>query len=101
MGHVQVHVSAGTILQVSNSGSYRLQITNLALSGPNAGEFGLVPSAPFNIDPGAPRLVILSTHIIGDVEAVASRLVVLKQGSIVADTSPEALLAGAAGQVGR
>ena len=45
------------------------------------------------------RLVILSTHIIGDVEAVASRLVVLNQGRLVADSSPEALLAGAAGQV--
>lgn len=45
------------------------------------------------------RLVILSTHIIGDVEAVASRLVMLNQGRIVADSSPEALLAGAAGQV--
>jgi ABC-2 type transport system ATP-binding protein len=45
------------------------------------------------------RLVILSTHIIGDVEAVAGRLVVLNHGRIVADASPEALLAGAAGQV--
>jgi len=45
------------------------------------------------------RLVILSTHIIGDVEAVASRLVVLNHGHVVADTTPEALLAAAAGQV--
>ena len=45
------------------------------------------------------RLVILSTHIIGDVEAVAGRLVVLNQGRVVADSSPEALLAGAAGHV--
>jgi ABC-2 type transport system ATP-binding protein len=45
------------------------------------------------------RLVILSTHIIGDVEAVASRLVVLNHGQVVADATPEALLAAAAGQV--
>jgi ABC-2 type transport system ATP-binding protein len=45
------------------------------------------------------RLVILSTHIIGDVEAVAGRLVVLNHGRVVADSTPEALLAGAAGQV--
>ena len=47
----------------------------------------------------ADRLVILSTHIIGDVEAVANRLVVLNQGRVVADTPPEALLAGAVGHV--
>ncbi len=47
----------------------------------------------------AERLVILSTHIIGDVEAVASRLVVLNQGEIVSDTPPEALLSVAKGQV--
>jgi ABC-type multidrug transport system ATPase subunit len=47
----------------------------------------------------AQRLVILSTHIIGDVEAVANRLVVLNRGAVVADTSPEGLLARAAGQV--
>ena len=47
----------------------------------------------------AQRLVILSTHIIGDVEAVASRLVVLNQGRVVADTTPVALLADAAGHV--
>lgn len=47
----------------------------------------------------AQRLVILSTHIIGDVEAVASRLVVLNEGRVVADTTPEALLAQTAGQV--
>ena len=37
--------------------------------------------------------------LIGDVEAVASRLVVLNQGRVVANSSPEALLAGAAGRV--
>ncbi|HEV7214595.1 MAG TPA: ABC transporter ATP-binding protein [Chloroflexota bacterium] len=47
----------------------------------------------------ASRLVILSTHIIGDVEAVANRLVVLNRGEMVADTTPQALLAQAAGQV--
>ncbi len=45
------------------------------------------------------RLVILSTHIIGDVEAVASRLVVLNKGRVVTDTTAEALLAHAVGQV--
>jgi ABC-type multidrug transport system ATPase subunit len=47
----------------------------------------------------ANRLIILSTHIIADVEAVASRLVLLKAGQVVADTTPAAILAAAQGQV--
>jgi ABC-2 type transport system ATP-binding protein len=45
------------------------------------------------------RVIILSTHIISDVEAVASRLVILQAGRVLADTSPEALLASTAGKV--
>ncbi len=45
------------------------------------------------------RLIVLSTHIIGDVEAVANRLVVLDRGHIIADTTPSELLKRAAGQV--
>ena len=40
----------------------------------------------------ADRLIILSTHIIGDVEAVANQLVVLDRGHIIADTTPGELL---------
>lgn len=47
----------------------------------------------------ANRLVILSTHIIGDVEAVANRLVVLNQGQVIVDTTPDELLVRAAGHV--
>ncbi|HEY4027982.1 MAG TPA: ABC transporter ATP-binding protein [Candidatus Dormibacteraeota bacterium] len=47
----------------------------------------------------ANRLVILSTHIVTDVEAVAGRLVVMRAGTVLADTSPEALVAAAAGSV--
>jgi ABC-2 type transport system ATP-binding protein len=45
------------------------------------------------------RIIVLSTHIIGDVEAVASRLVILQEGGMLADTTPESLLADAAGKV--
>jgi ABC-2 type transport system ATP-binding protein len=45
------------------------------------------------------RVIILSTHIISDVEAVANRLVILQQGHVLADTTPEALLASTAGKV--
>jgi ABC-2 type transport system ATP-binding protein len=47
----------------------------------------------------ANRLVILSTHIVSDVEAVAGRLVVMRGGAVLTDTSPEALLGSAAGSV--
>lgn len=47
----------------------------------------------------ASRIVLLSTHIVGDVEAVASRLVVLREGRILADTTPQGLLTQATGQV--
>src|SRR5579872_5309913 len=45
------------------------------------------------------RIIILSTHIISDVEAVANRLVILQDGRMLADTTPEQLLANAAGKV--
>ncbi len=45
------------------------------------------------------RLIILSTHIVGDVEAVASRLLVMKDGQVLADTTPEGLVQSAAGRV--
>jgi ABC-2 type transport system ATP-binding protein len=45
------------------------------------------------------RIVLLSTHIISDVEAVASRLVILQEGRVLSDTAPEALLVTARGGV--
>ncbi len=44
-------------------------------------------------------LTILSTHIISDVEATADRLVVLQEGQILVDATPEALLNKADGKV--
>jgi ABC-type multidrug transport system ATPase subunit len=45
------------------------------------------------------RLVILSTHIVSDVEAVASRIAVIRQGRLVALATPEELLRRAVGRV--
>src|SRR5258707_10863387 len=45
------------------------------------------------------RIILLSTHIISDVEAVANRLIILQEGRVLADTMPEALLAQTAGSV--
>jgi ABC-type multidrug transport system ATPase subunit len=45
------------------------------------------------------RIIILSTHIISDVETVANRFVILQAGRVLSDTTREALLAAAAGSV--
>jgi ABC-type multidrug transport system ATPase subunit len=45
------------------------------------------------------RVVILSTHIVSDVEAVASHIAVIRQGRLVLHATPETLLSRAAGRV--
>ena len=45
------------------------------------------------------RIVILSTHIVSDVEAVASSIAILAHGHLIAHDAPEALLASVAGKV--
>ena len=45
------------------------------------------------------RIVILSTHIVSDVEAVASQIAVIRDGRLVAQSTPEELLRKAAGRV--
>lgn len=47
----------------------------------------------------ASRIVLLSTHIIGDVEAVASRLIILHRGQALVDTTPGELTQRATGKV--
>jgi ABC-2 type transport system ATP-binding protein len=39
----------------------------------------------------SPRAVVFSSHILEDVEAVAERVVLIRQGRLIADTSVEAL----------
>ncbi len=50
-------------------------------------------------DLGRQRLVIVSTHIVSDVENMASHLAILRQGRLVSYTTPDAVLASAAGKV--
>jgi len=45
------------------------------------------------------RVVILSTHIVSDVEATATQMAVISHGRLVTHTSPEALLKSVAGKV--
>ncbi|MBI2214576.1 MAG: ABC transporter ATP-binding protein [Acidobacteria bacterium] len=47
------------------------------------------------------RIVILSTHIVSDVEAVADRIAVIRKGKLVRIATPGELLAHAAGRVFR
>lgn len=45
------------------------------------------------------RMVILSTHIVSDVEAVATDIALIAQGQLIIHGAPEALLAGVEGKV--
>ncbi len=45
------------------------------------------------------RIVLLSTHIVSDVEAVAGRIMLLQGGHLLYDGSPAGVLAAAAGRV--
>ncbi|WP_426508290.1 ABC transporter ATP-binding protein [Dactylosporangium sp. McL0621] len=50
-------------------------------------------------DLAATRVVLLSTHIVGDVESAAARIAVVKGGRIRLDGAPEDLVRGVAGHV--
>ncbi|WP_433080973.1 ABC transporter ATP-binding protein [Dactylosporangium sp. CA-052675] len=50
-------------------------------------------------DLAATRVVLLSTHIVGDVESVAARIAVVRGGRIRLDGAPEDLLRSVAGHV--
>src|SRR5688500_7606617 len=48
-------------------------------------------------DLGAGRLVILSTHIVSDVESIATEIAIMRGGALVALATPEALMQEASG----
>jgi len=50
-------------------------------------------------DLGRQRLVIVSTHIVSDIENMATHLAVMRQGRLVAYETPEAVIARAVGMV--
>jgi ABC-type multidrug transport system ATPase subunit len=50
-------------------------------------------------DLGAARLVILSTHIVSDVESIATEIAIMKEGSLVTLATPETLMSQAKGSV--
>jgi len=48
---------------------------------------------------GGERIVILSTHIVSDVEATANEIAIVDRGRLLTHAEPEALLAGVEGKV--
>ena len=48
---------------------------------------------------GFKKLVIMSTHIVSDVESIASQLAIMRQGKLIAFETPEQILAQAHGQI--
>jgi len=50
-------------------------------------------------DVGLGKLVILSTHIVSDVESVATHIAIMNAGAIIACATPEELMRGAEGSV--
>ena len=47
---------------------------------------------------GREKTVILSTHILSEVQATCSRIIIINQGRVVADDTPEGLQAGSVGR---
>jgi ABC-type multidrug transport system ATPase subunit len=50
-------------------------------------------------DLGVDKLVIISTHIVSDVESIAGQLAIMRSGRLVACDTPDAILGRARGQV--
>lgn len=50
-------------------------------------------------DLGGKRLVILSTHIVSDIESIATGIAVMRQGSLVKHATPEEIMREAEGKV--
>ncbi len=48
---------------------------------------------------GGERLILLATHIVPDVEAIANRVIVMEQGKLLLNDAPEALAATLEGKV--
>ncbi|MBI3228993.1 MAG: ABC transporter ATP-binding protein [Burkholderiales bacterium] len=48
---------------------------------------------------GFKKLVIMSTHIVSDVESIASQLAIMRKGQLISFETPESMLQGARGQI--
>ena len=107
---VNLHEQAGRMASTFSGGMLRrLGIAQALLNDPDV----LVVDEPTaGLDPeerlrfrnllaelGFNKLVIISTHIVSDVETIAGRLAIMKRGRLVACDTPDAILGRARGQV--
>lgn len=107
---VNLHEQAGRMASTFSGGMLRrLGIAQALLNDPDV----LVVDEPTaGLDPeerlrfrnllaelGFNKLVIISTHIVSDVETIAGRLAIMKSGRLVACDTPDAILGRARGQV--
>ena len=107
---VNLHEQAGRMASTFSGGMLRrLGIAQALLNDPDV----LVVDEPTaGLDPeerlrfrnllaelGFNKLVIISTHIVSDVETIAGRLAIMKSGLLVACDTPDAILGRARGQV--
>jgi len=97
--HTEAHRLAGTF---SGGMKQRLGIAQALVNDP---DIVIVDEPTAGLDPeervrfrnilsdiGVGKLVILSTHIVSDIEAVATHIAVMNKGQLIASSSPEQLL---------
>ncbi len=44
------------------------------------------------------KIILLATHVVSDVESIADRILIMKQGELVADDTPEQLVSAVKGK---
>ncbi len=104
--HTEAHRLAGTF---SGGTKQRLGIAQALVNDP---DIVIVDEPTAGLDPeervrfrnilsdvGVGKLVILSTHIVSDIEAVATHIAVMNKGQLIASSSPEQLLQMTQGNV--
>lgn len=107
---VNLHDQAGRMASTFSGGMLRrLGIAQALLNDPDIlvvdePTAGLDPEERLRFrnllaDLGAAMLVIISTHIVSDVETIAGQLVIMRGGRLVACDTPDAILGRARGQV--
>jgi ABC-type multidrug transport system ATPase subunit len=107
---VNLHDQAGRMASTFSGGMLRrLGIAQALLNDPDVlvvdePTAGLDPEERLRFrnllaDLGADKLVIISTHIVSDVETIAGRLAIMRSGRLVACDTPDAILGRARGQV--